>query len=60
MTQKQYTLDPYSARVFILKMEEEFDLSIRVHDNDKYCMICIDKVEKKEVDNDSLQSSETG
>ena len=44
-----YTVDPYSARALILKLEKEHNLTIRVHNGDKYCTICIDK-EKKEDD----------
>lgn len=40
--------DPYSARVLILQLEEEYNLSIRVYESKHYCHICIDK-EKKDV-----------
>lgn len=42
-----FTTDPYSVRVMILKMEEDYDLSIRVYDGKHYCQICIDKGAKK-------------
>jgi len=45
----QYTVDPYSARVLILKMEKEYNLTIRVNDSERYCTICIDKEEKEDV-----------
>ena len=45
---KKYTTDPYSARVLILKLEEQYVLSIRVYDSNGSCMICIDKEAKKE------------
>lgn len=43
-----YTLDPYSARVLILKLEDKHNLTIRVNETDRYCMICIDKEDKHE------------
>ncbi len=43
-----YTTDPYSARVFILNLEKEYNLQTRIKDGDKYCMICIDKEKKHE------------
>ncbi len=43
-----YNTDPYSARVLILKMEEKYNLTIRVYEGDKYCNICIDKEEKED------------
>ena len=46
----KYTLDPYSARVLILKLEQKHNLTIRVHEGNGYCMICIDKGDKKEDD----------
>ena len=45
---KGYGTDPYSARVLILKLEQQYNLAIRVYDNDRYCTICIDKEDKKE------------
>ena len=45
----KYTLDPYSARVLLLKLEEDYSLTIRVYDTDLYCLICIDKEKKKDV-----------
>lgn len=43
-----YTLDPYSARALILKLEQQYNLTIRAHESAGYCMICIDKEEKKD------------
>ena len=43
-----YTVDPYSARALILKLEREYNLTIRVRDTTHYCMISIDKEERKE------------
>ena len=40
-----FSTDPFSARVLILKLEEKYNLSIRVYDNKHYCRICIDKKE---------------
>ena len=45
----KYTLDPYSARVLVLKLEQKHNLTIRVYDSKKHCMICIDKEDKKDV-----------
>jgi len=42
-----YDTDPYSARALILKLEMEYDVSIRVYDSKRYCQICIDKEEKE-------------
>ncbi len=44
----KYTVDPYSARAFILNLEKEYYLTIRIVDGDKYCTICIDKEKKDE------------
>lgn len=49
----KYTVDPYSARVLILKLEQQYNLTIRVHESNGYCMICIDKGGKKEDENSS-------
>lgn len=43
-----FTLDHYSARVFILKLEENYNLTIKVYESGNYCMICIDKEKKDE------------
>ncbi len=43
-----YTVDPYSARAFILNLEKDYNLTIRVHESGKYCTICIDKEMKDE------------
>ena len=52
-----YTVDPYSARALILKLELENELRIRVLDTPKYTMICIDK-EAKHGDTDSADEPE--
>ena len=44
----KYTVDPYSARILILKLEKEYNLTIRVCEGDKYCTICIDKERKED------------
>ena len=41
-----YEVDGYSARAFILKLEKDNKLTIRIRDSEKYCMICIDKEAK--------------
>ena len=41
-----YEVDGYSARAFILKLEKDSNLTIRIRDSEKYCMICIDKEAK--------------
>lgn len=46
----KYATDPYSARVLILKLEQQCDISIRVYDTEHYCMISIDKEVKEDVD----------
>ena len=43
-----YTVDPYSARVLILKLEEKYSITIRVHESNGYCMICVDKGARKD------------
>ncbi len=45
----KYTVDPYSARALILNLEQQYNLTIRVHETTSYCMICIDKEKKKDV-----------
>ena len=44
----KYTLDPYSARVLILNLEKEHDLTIQVYIGDKYCLICVDMEDKED------------
>ena len=41
--------DPYSARVMILKLEEEYNLTIRIYDTSHCCQIFIDKEKIKHV-----------
>ena len=43
-----YEVDGYSARAFILKLEKDSNLTIRIRDSEKYCMICIDKEAKQD------------
>lgn len=43
-----FTTDPFSARVMILKLEEDYNLNITVYDTEHYCKICITK-ERKDV-----------
>lgn len=45
---KKYEVTPYAARAYILNLEIEYDLTIRVQEGDKYSAIFIDKEEKKE------------
>lgn len=45
-----YTVDPYSARALILKLEQKYNISIRVYESAYHCIICIDKEEKNERD----------
>lgn len=45
---KSWDVDPYSARVFILQLEEKYKLTIRIIDAEHHCMIHISKEEKKE------------
>lgn len=44
---EKFTLDPYSARVFIVNLEKQHSLGIRVYDISKYCVLCIDKADKE-------------
>ncbi|GAH32697.1 unnamed protein product [marine sediment metagenome] len=46
---RKYILDPYSARAFILNLEIQYDLTIRVCESAKHCSIFIDKEEKEDV-----------
>ena len=45
----KYTVDPYSAKVLITKLEQKHNISIRVYEGDKYCQICIDKEDREDV-----------
>ncbi|MCK4414935.1 MAG: hypothetical protein KAY32_15480 [Candidatus Eisenbacteria sp.] len=45
---KKYDVTPYAARAFILNLEIEYDLTIRVHEGNHYSVIYIDKEEKKD------------
>ena len=44
----KHTVDPYSARILILNLEQQYNISIRVYEGDKYCNICIDKEDKED------------
>ena len=45
---KKYTLDPYSARVLILQLEQQYYITIRIYEGNSHITMCIDKEEKKE------------
>lgn len=45
---KKYEVTPYAARAYILNLEIEYDLTIRVQEGKKYSAIFIDKEEKKD------------
>lgn len=45
---KKYTVTPYAARAYILNLEIEHNLTIRVQEGDKYSVIFIDKEVKKD------------
>ena len=44
-----YTTDPYSARILILNLEKEYNLTIRVCEGESTCNIFIDKEKKEDV-----------
>ena len=43
-----YTVDPYSARVLILQLEQQYDITIRIYEGNSHITMCIDKEERKE------------
>lgn len=45
---KKYDVTPYAARAFILNLEMQYNLTIRVHEGKHYSVIYIDKEEKKD------------
>ena len=45
---RKYEVTPYAARAFILNLEIEYDLTIRIQEGNTYCTIYIDKEEKQD------------
>lgn len=42
----KYEVNPYAARAFILNLESEYNLTIRIKEGKDYCVIYIDKEAK--------------